>query len=195
METQHHLATPLAEAEVKIALSADEYQRLPERVLTLGFQSRGSSALIDYYLHYTHSESGGWDFLRLRVQDGATYWLTRKEWVRDARGQAVRMEEEHAIPTAQAAHLLSENPNALQLQKSRREFSGEIAGEPASIVLDALQLGEQLHYFIECEVMTSAERAQQVRDSLLYWIHATLDIASTTEAKSMLELIQAYREE
>jgi adenylate cyclase class IV len=181
-----------AEAEVKIALRAEEYDRLPTRLQALGFQPAGNSALVDYYVRYAPSASGGWNFLRLRVQDGATYLLTRKEWVRDAQGHAVRLEEEHPVPAAEAQRLLAETPTALKLEKDRREFIGDIQHESATIVLDHLLLGGQPHYFLECEVMTTPERAQQVRDTLFTWMRATLDVQATTEAMSMLELIRAY---
>lgn len=192
MTTSNDASAPLAEAEVKIALREEEYLRLPARLLALGFQACGASELTDYYLRYDRSEHGGWNFLRLRMSDGAMFLLTRKEWVLDAHGQAVRLEEERLIPAAEAQCLLADTPEALQLHKTRREFTGEIAGEHASIVLDDLLLGEQRNYFLECEVMTTRDRAQQVRETLFCWMRATLDVEATTEAVSMLELIRAY---
>ena len=191
MDTASEDTGPRAEAEVKIALSAEEYARLPARLLALGFLPRAATALTDYYLHYA-PESGGWNFLRLRVQDGARYLLTRKEWVRDARGQATRMEEEHPIPAEEAQRMLAETPDALKLEKERHEFTGTIEHESASIVLDQLLLGDHPYYFLECEVMTTRDRAQQVRETLFTWMCATLEVQATTEAKSMLELIRGY---
>lgn len=87
---------PLAEAEVKVRLTTEEYAALPAALAALGFTPAGAGALTDYYLDFAKSPLRGYDFTRLRFENGA-YALTVKRWATGAGGAPIRLEEEREI--------------------------------------------------------------------------------------------------
>ena len=182
------LVQPVAEAEVKLQLRDDnEYHQVFATLQQLAFTPLGRESLTDDYLEYARSEYGGYNFTRLRRPQGGSVLLTRKQWVLDAHGEAVRMEEEREIDEASASRLLHEHPGALRLQKERVTLTGVIPPYQATVVLDRLCLRGADYYFLECEVLTSRDAAQQTRQQLLQWARATLPITAVEEAPSMLE--------
>lgn len=184
--------TPLAEAEVKYALSAEEFRTLPVALERLAFTPGPVSRLTDNYLHYEPSARGGWDYTRLRLIEDKGYRLTRKQWTRDAQGQPVRLEEEHAINAKEAQRLLAEASAPVTLVKTRREFFGALGTHHVTVALDDLLLGDSHRYFLECEVMTAPEQAQAMRAELTAWIHAALPVKAREEAPTMLEIVREY---
>ncbi|HEY3378011.1 MAG TPA: CYTH domain-containing protein [Armatimonadota bacterium] len=178
----------LAEAEIKLALTAAEHAQLPARLEALAFRFDGEETLTDYYLEYARSPYGGsWDFTRLRRRDGARYLLTKKRWASGTGAQPVRLEDETAVDADTAGKMLDAATAPPTLTKRRQTYKGRIADRDASIALDQLQLGDATRYFLECEVMTSAEDAAAVRETLKAWVRAQLCIAATEEAPSMLD--------
>jgi len=177
-----------AEAEIKIRLNAGEFARLPGALAELGFAPAGEETLTDYYLDYSRSPHGGYDFTRLREIDGGKFLLTRKNWIRDTAGQAIRLEEERELDTEEAERLLRES-TARTLHKQRREYRGRIGGQLATIDIDALELAGTGQYFLECEMLVSPDRAAQAREDILAWMRSKLPVSDLTEAPSMLELL------
>ena len=180
----------MAEAEVKIRLTAEEFARLPGVLADLGFSPTSVHDLTDHYLDYTRSSPGGYDLTRLRAA-GDTWLLTEKHWVRDAGGQAVRLEDEREITAAEAANLLREATPAT-LKKRRWEYHGPLAGSTAAIALDRLVLSGRTLYFLECELLVPRDQAAQARENILTWMHAHLPVHDYNEAPSMLELLLAH---
>ncbi len=179
---------PLAEVEIKIRLSAEEFARMPAVLPALAFSFSAESALTDYYLHYARGARGGYDFTRLRAR-GGTFLLTRKQWTTDAQGHPVRLEEEHAVSAAEAKRLLAAAPGALLLRKHRWDYRGCIDRHAATISLDALELRGETRYFLECEVIIAPAEAAAARERLRAWMRDHLPAGDQTEAPSMLELL------
>jgi len=185
-QDKHQKAT--AEAEIKIRLSADEFARLPGALAELGFAPAGEEILTDYYLDFAPSPLGGYDFTRLREIDGGKYLLTQKHWVRDAGGQAVRMEEEREVDVEEAERLLRESTPRI-LRKRRREYHGLIGARTAAIDIDELELAGKEQYFLECEMLVPRDEAARAREEIIDWMRAHLPVSDFTEAPSMLELL------
>jgi adenylate cyclase class IV len=185
----------MAEAEVKIQLSADEFARLPALLQELGFTSGAVEHLTDYYLDYTASPHGGWDYSRLRMIDGARCLFTTKHWILDAAGQNVRLEEERALEQEECDRRLNAATSYLSLAKERWNYHGQLHGQPATVVLDHLRHQRGDLYFLECEVLVPPEQSHQMRQEIWAWIRRYLPVRATTEAMTMLELIQVLAEE
>jgi adenylate cyclase class IV len=180
------------EAEVKRALTAAEATAMPARLAALGFTPTGEEAQQDYYLRFTPAERG-YDFTRLRrTADGA--WLTEKRWGRDAAGEAIRLEAERAVDPVAAAALLRDYPEALLLEKTRRIFTGTVAGHAVTCDLDRVTLRGATTHYIEAEIITPAAHAHSLRTLLAVWLADTLDIPADRDAPSMLELLLAARQ-
>lgn len=181
---------PLAEVEIKIRISAEEFARLPGTLAALGFVPAGEETLTDHYLDYARSLLGGYDFTRLRVMDGGKYLLTQKHWVRDAGGQAIRLEEERELSAEEANRLLREGtPHTLH--KRRWEYRGLIDDHAATVDIDALELMGTEQYFLECEMLVSPDQAAQARADIIAWMRVHLPVSDFREAPSMLELLLA----
>ena len=189
MSSEHAGDAPLAEAELKIRLSAEDFTRLPAMLAVCGFTRKGEEALTDTYLAYHRARRGGYDFFRLREQGGA-FRLTRKQWTSDARGHAVRTEDERDLTAAEAERLRAASPEAPVLHKRRTDFHGTIGGQPAVVSLDALDLGGATHYFLEAERRVPVAQAEAARARIRAWLRDLLG-RDVEEASSMLELLLA----
>jgi len=178
-----------AEAEVKVALTNAEYASIPNCLLALGFTLQHAKDLTDYYLSREWSADGGWDYRRLRDTGGETCILTEKRWITDAAGHLVRLEAEEELPRVACTPLITDASPALTLRKHRDSYIGAIDGAPATIVLDALTLVDQVSYYLECEILTSPEQATEARVRIRTWLTDALALGDRPEAPSMLELL------
>lgn len=179
----------VAEAEVKIALTAEESARLPGLLARLSFLPVGEEALTDYYLSYAVSPHGGWDFIRLRQVNAGTYLFTEKRWSHDSQGRAIRLETEYLLPAEEFSDRLAAG-TPLMLQKTRVTFAGRIGTNEAHIVLDRLELHSRQYHFLECEMLTAPDGAADAREEILAWMRRHLALgAELHEAASMLELL------
>ena len=188
-----HPDKPVAEAEVKIRLTAEEFQQLPAVLVRLGFTRAREEELTDYYQEYARSPDGGYDFIRLRTKGDDRYLLTQKRWVIDAQGNAVRTEAEREIGADEFAAMRAQHPRAPVLHKTRVDFHGKIAGQSGTISLDALELNGARHYFLEAELLVPVEEGEQARKAIRDWMLVQLPGCDLTEAPSMLELLLGSR--
>ncbi len=182
----------VAEVEVKIALDAAEFAALPAALARLGFTLAGTETLRDYYLTFARSPHGGYDFLRLRAVGDDAFFRTEKRWDVDAGGHPLRLEDEHPLTAAEFTALLQAAVAPLSLCKRRSDFHGVVAGRPATVSLDCLELPRQTCYFLECEVMTPPAEAHAARAAVRAWMQAHLPVRSLAEAPSMLELLLTH---
>jgi len=190
-------ATPqktFAEAEIKVALTEDEFTALPAILRKLGFVPERKIRIIDYYIAYAPSPLGGYDFTRLRVMDGHEHWITEKRWIRDAHEKAIRLEEEYELSAAEFRLRLNKAESYLSLDKQRLSFFGRIEGQDAHAVLDHLVLEDRSYYFLECEVITTPALAADTRQDILQWMREHLPLRDIREAPSMLELLKSVVE-
>ena len=190
-------ATPqqtFAEAEIKVALTEDEFAALPAILRKLAFVPERKARIIDYYIAYAPSSLGGYDFTRLRVVDGHEHLITEKRWIHDAHGQSIRLEEEYELSAAEFRLRLNKAESYLSLDKQRLSFFGRIEGQDAHAVLDHLVLDNRAYYFLECEVITTPALAADTRQDILQWMREHLPLRDIREAPSMLELLKSAQE-
>lgn len=179
----------VAEVEVKFQVMSAEYIHLLVKIRQLRFRQAPDEYLTDYYLDFARSAVAGYDFTRLRWPEDGAILLTHKKWVKDDDGNPVRIEDESTIEKADAQRLLKKNPRVRKLEKKRLTFHGTIPPHVATIVLDQLSLRYDNYCFIECEVLTTLEKAENIRQQLFDWVIINLPIAARQEAPSMLEII------
>jgi adenylate cyclase class IV len=182
-------AEPVAEAEIKLEITAEAFAAIARAVEAHGFTATGEEEIVDHYLAYQASEIAGFEFTRLRVVDGRSYLLTEKRWTRDAEGHPVRLEEERPLSPIEFGRLLPPDRVVPCLAKRRRNFRGMIDDLPAVISLDRLELPGRTRHFVECEVLTTPERSRETRERLVAWARANLPVGSAPEAPSMLQLV------
>jgi adenylate cyclase class IV len=183
------MTEPTAEAEIKVAVTADEAAALPARLAAAGFAWRGDTALTDYYLDFTRSPAGEYDFRRLRDTGGEACTLTEKRWADAPDGTRVRLEDEHPVPRAACAALIAGVPPARVLRKRRVTYTGTVADSPATVVLDTLTLAGTDAVYLECEILTTPARAGAARAAITAWLSEALGLAPRAEAPSMLALL------
>ncbi len=182
-------STPLAEAEYKIRLTAEEFAAMPAALVALGFTPAGDRALRDDYLDYRPSPVGGWDYTRLRTADGDRYVLAEKRWTVDAHGHPVRLEEERTVTREEAEAALRQATIIRTLQKRRWTYHGTLDGRDAEIVLDALEMRGTTEYFLECELRVPPEEFTQTRRRIVAWMGAHLPAGDFSQAPSMLQML------
>jgi hypothetical protein len=178
----------VVEVELKVEVPPTLVAELPLSLQALGWVPEGCEAITDYYLEFTPSPLGGYDFVRVRTVNGAYQW-TRKRWAPDPSGASMRLEEEHALTPLAFQAAVDGAGTALQLVKVRRPFAGRIDAWAATIVLDTLTLGGPPRTFLECEILTTPPQAAAARLAIQAWVRAHLPGLPLTEAPSMLALL------
>ena len=176
------------ESEVKIQLSKDEFEKIPEKIIENDFYFVSSNNLSDYYLKKSKSKYGGWDFIRLRSISDNKYLLTNKKWFLDKENNKIRNEDEKEI-SVEEFQKLTQNYSVL-INKKRTNYKGLLFNMPTTVSLDELTIGKN-YYFIECEITTNPDNANTIREKIFQWMKGKLQLDNKEEAPSILDFIES----
>jgi len=178
----------VAEAEVKLEISEEEFRRLPETLLPLHFRQEDNYSIVDYYLDYELAGNGGYNFTRVR-ETTMGFKITDKAWKQDSAGRWIRIEDESILDSSSAKSMISAIPENRIIRKNRLDFRGGSSQIPMTISLDRLELNKRIRYFIEVEMIVPPEIAADAHDSIMAWMKNELRLNAETEAPSMLQLL------
>ena len=178
----------VAEAEVKLEISEEEFRRLPETLLPLHFRQEDNYSIVDYYLDYELAGNGGYNFTRVR-ETTVGFKITDKVWRQDSAGRWIRIEDESTLDSSSAKSMISAVPENRIIRKNRLDFRGGSSQIPMTISLDRLELNKRIRYFIEVEMIVPPEIAADAHDSIMGWMKNELRLNAETEAPSMLQLL------
>lgn len=178
----------VAEAEVKMELTQEEFRRMPETLLALNFHQDDNYSIVDYYLDYEMSGNGGYNFSRVR-ETTSGFTITEKHWKQDNDGRRIRIEDESMLDSQSAQTMISAVPGNHIIRKERTDFRGGSSQIPMTISLDQLEISKRTRFFIEVEMIVPPEIAAAAHDSIMVWMKKELHLEAETEAPSMLQLL------
>jgi hypothetical protein len=142
--------TKQIEIEHKFELDSLHKCDIERAVLSEGFIKTGTIEQKDYFVSFSKTDLG-WDFLRIRYEEGKIYKTDKKWELKD--GRHLRVEEESVMSENEAVALIkTETP---LLIKERVIYEGYIQGTPAKVVIDSIVLNGEVRYFVEAEIVTN----------------------------------------
>jgi hypothetical protein len=173
------------EIEKKFEISPNELQNVIERMHDIGYNLTNVIEITDYYPIFFESQikPNSFDFERYRLKDSSKIIKTIKRWVKvDGIFQREENESEFFGDIPASTHIIN---------KYRQVYTIENKTMP-EIVIDVLNFGDAIKYYIEAELATeNKDELEDYENTVYSALEKVLDkdLKNIPQAPSMLHLI------